>query len=49
MSGFKMCPRCRGIASWSEQFQGYICQCGYIERTPVQNPNETQTEEPEQE
>jgi hypothetical protein len=49
MSDFKICPRCGGIANWCESFpfRGYICRCGYIERPPVQNPNETQTEEQE--
>lgn len=45
MSGYKMCPRCRGIAAWSENFQGYICNCGYIDRQPVQMPKEIEETE----
>lgn len=37
MAEIKMCKKCGKIASWNSYFNGYMCECGNIERKTITN------------
>ena len=39
IGGYKICPRCAGVANWNNNFYGYTCmKCGWIQKVPKKQP-----------